>query len=336
MQKRNATVDVAKYIAALLVVGIHTSLFSDVNETLYFVVVHIICRTAVPFFAICTGYYIGCRLEGFAQRRQDVSFKDLLLPQWKRVIKLYMIWTCLYLLFSIPFWIETGWFSLMAFVDFSLAALTSGSHYHLWYLLYLIYAMPLMYLLVKWIPDKHQPWLIAVLWIWAVINYTYKTLLPEVVRSVAAPLGRFSLLPILPTLLLLGVYISGEKRKPIRAYLIGFSASFVLLSVEAFMLKKMGIVAVSYIVFTLPTMYFLFHIILEVRLPISPERAGFLGAISTFVYCVHPMFIETMGRKIESSVLTYLFVAVSATMAASLFVIIKRCLQGKKDRSCFN
>ena len=55
---RNATVDVAKFVAALFVVGIHTSLFKDVDASLYFVLNQIVCRLAVPFFATCTGYFL--------------------------------------------------------------------------------------------------------------------------------------------------------------------------------------------------------------------------------------------------------------------------------------
>lgn len=330
MQTRNATVDVAKYIAALLVIGIHTNLFSDVNETVHFAFVQIVCRTAVPFFAVCTGYYIGCKLHSFVQQDRTISFRNLLLARWEKVIRLYMIWTCLYLLFSIPFWIQTGWFSPMAFVDYAYATLTSGSHYHLWYLLYLIYSIPLMYLFIKWGPKRQQPLLIAGLWIWAVINYTYKNTLPEMIRSVAAPLGVFSLMPILPALLLLGAYISGEERKPQKYNMIGFAVSFALLTAEAFALKSAGIASVSYIVFTLPTVYYLFHIILQIRLPICQECASFFGVISTFVYCIHPMFIECIGNKIYNSILEYLLVAIGSTAAACLFVAIK---QKTKEKS---
>ena len=55
--------DAAKFVAALLVIGIHTAVFSDLNSTIYFAFVQIICRTAVPFFAVCTGYYIGTRVS---------------------------------------------------------------------------------------------------------------------------------------------------------------------------------------------------------------------------------------------------------------------------------
>ena len=52
---RNYTVDLFKFFAALLIIGIHTGPFSDISENVYFFVVNVFCRLAVPFFAICSG-----------------------------------------------------------------------------------------------------------------------------------------------------------------------------------------------------------------------------------------------------------------------------------------
>ena len=56
---RNYTVDLFKFFASLLIIGIHTSPFSDVNENVYFFVVHVFCRLAVPFFAVCSGFFLA-------------------------------------------------------------------------------------------------------------------------------------------------------------------------------------------------------------------------------------------------------------------------------------
>lgn len=57
---RNQTIDIAKFLAALLVIAIHTSLFEDLDGQLYFLFNSVLCRLAVPFFAATTGYYL-CR-----------------------------------------------------------------------------------------------------------------------------------------------------------------------------------------------------------------------------------------------------------------------------------
>ena len=55
---RTNSIDLFKFVAALLVVAIHTEPFRDINDTVNFVFSQILCRSAVPFFAICTGYFL--------------------------------------------------------------------------------------------------------------------------------------------------------------------------------------------------------------------------------------------------------------------------------------
>ncbi len=52
------SIDLAKFIAAILVIGIHTRPFCEISKICDFYFVEIICRLAVPFFAVCTGYYL--------------------------------------------------------------------------------------------------------------------------------------------------------------------------------------------------------------------------------------------------------------------------------------
>ena len=68
--QRNAAIDLAKYIASIFIIGIHTGFFSDINQTLAFVFQNIIFRTAVPFFAVCTGFFL---LPGFVIRKSGIE-----------------------------------------------------------------------------------------------------------------------------------------------------------------------------------------------------------------------------------------------------------------------
>ena len=88
--------DAAKFVAALLVIGIHTAVFSDLNSTIYFAFVQIICRTAVPFFAVCTGYYIGTRVSFRNRLEKTEANRAAFFRQWKKILTLYAVWTGLY------------------------------------------------------------------------------------------------------------------------------------------------------------------------------------------------------------------------------------------------
>ena len=52
LNKRNTAIDLAKYVAAILVIGIHTSPFKEISANVDFFFCHLLCRLAVPFFAV--------------------------------------------------------------------------------------------------------------------------------------------------------------------------------------------------------------------------------------------------------------------------------------------
>ena len=268
MNQRNTTIDLAKYIAALLVIAIHTALFYDINDTLYFVTVDIICRMAVPFFAICSGYFLALKWEVSGRFNSDRN-KTVFLRQWMKLIVLYLAWSILYLIYSIPSWIDTGWFSFHAFIDYAIGAVRSGSHYHLWYLLSMIYALPLLYACLNVMKVKHLKYLAMILWLVKAASYGYARWMPTPISAIFSLMnvsclsGAVGILPFL----LLGVCISNRKTKSTKMYLLGFTISLTLLCVEAFILRSEGQTAVSYIVFTFPTSYFLFNLIINFKIP---------------------------------------------------------------------
>lgn len=59
LQKENSTIDIVKLFFAYCVIAIHTVLFLDVNEGLYWFNNHMIWRLAVPFFFLTSGYFFN-------------------------------------------------------------------------------------------------------------------------------------------------------------------------------------------------------------------------------------------------------------------------------------
>ncbi len=60
--RRNTSIDIAKMIFAVLVIAIHSDLFSDVNDTLYLNFTKGIAVIAVPFFFVTSGYFFYDRI----------------------------------------------------------------------------------------------------------------------------------------------------------------------------------------------------------------------------------------------------------------------------------
>ena len=318
---RNYTVDLFKFISSILIIGIHTNLFVDINDTLNFAFVDIVCRLAVPFFAVCSGYFLSKSLA-----KNEFRAKPIKKQEWK-MIKLYALWTLLYLLYSIPTWIKTGWMSFGAFKDYAVATITQGSHYHLWYLISLIYALPLFYLCVRFIKNRKLLLVIMILlYIIKAFSYGYSQWLPVFMQSAFRMGNRFSALFdavfLLLPLLLLGFFIS-QKKISLKFSLIGFIVSFSLLTVGAFTLKAFGQESVSFIFMTFPTAYFLFSLISQINWNLNGKVCTLLGSASLIIYCFHPMIVELFIDIVPSSIILFLGTAIISVLLSLMLMLIK-------------
>ena len=309
---RLRSIDFFKWMASLMIISIHASLFSDLSDCLYFFTVQIAARMAVPYFAITSGYLIASKVNsqsiigGTSERRFYYS-------HWIKMIRIYLGCTAVYLVYSIPSWIATGWFSPWAFVDYFIATAIRGSHYHLWYLLSAIYAFPLFcFFLIKirtryFLPAAIGLYFVKVLW------YAYRPFTPQVLRTVwncfdifdAVANGFFCVLPFF----LAGAF---QYKHPLikKNNLCWISAiSFLFLSAEAILLSKAGIVLYSYIFLTFPTAYFAFSLILRTQPLIDADLCKKLGKSSLPVYCFHPIVLETIAPFTSNTVVRFLFTA---------------------------
>lgn len=134
---RNCSIDIFRYICAIMVVAIHTHPFSEINEELSYASL-IATRTAVPFFFAVAGYFYIQKLE----KGQNPFW-----PYFKRLISTYFLWSLFY--YAIDF-VRGGYSNLKGFiVDSVYQFAITGSHYHFWFFPALIFAVCFTTLLFK-------------------------------------------------------------------------------------------------------------------------------------------------------------------------------------------
>ena len=97
---RNSALDIAKYIAALLVIGIHTRPLADLSTEADFWLVEVLCRLAVPFFAVCSGFYLYPASSNLQNNR---SFRQT----WVKIVSMYVGWSVFYLLIHLYQWYDS-------------------------------------------------------------------------------------------------------------------------------------------------------------------------------------------------------------------------------------
>lgn len=131
---RNCSIDIFRYVCAIMVIAIHTNPFTDINEELGYIFTQIIPRIAVPFFFAVAGYFYVQKLE----KNQNPFIK-----YFRRLLITYVLWSALYFTFE---FIANKEINLKeVFVHFFF----SGSYYHLWFFPALIFSVCLTTFLFK-------------------------------------------------------------------------------------------------------------------------------------------------------------------------------------------
>ena len=137
-------IDVMKAFFAICVVTIHTHPYTNFISAPFTAMrfCDILLLLAVPFFFITTGFFIGKKLQSsFSDEKNKAILKYYLL----KYVKLYLIWTAVYLPITLYYYIAISEQSVvMMFVDFLRGLLFRGEHWNswmLWYLLSMIYAL---------------------------------------------------------------------------------------------------------------------------------------------------------------------------------------------------
>lgn len=334
MKERFASLDLFKYFASLCIIVIHTEPLSTFNSFWNYFTVQIVARLAVPFFAVCTGFLMTRRV--LVVQEDKSARREIILGYWKRIIRIYCFWSFVYLLFSIPRWVQTGWFSAWAFVDYGIAAFRSGSYYHLWYLLALIYAIPAFAFCLLFL--KKSIWfpLSAGLYGIYAIHYCYCVFLPSTIQKMFSALSLFAGLTnglfLILSFLLIGAILADDRMKFRISYKTGLFFSFLLLCMEAILLDKLGQNKVSYIAFTYPTALFFFQTVLHVKMTKGSQTCRALGRASLLIYCFHPIIVEVLGEFPVSPLLRFFITVIVSTLAGLFWFFYKR----ERDKLCLH
>ena len=344
--KQNNSIDLAKFIFAILVVAIHVSPFgsseSDALSFLSFFVRDYLARLAVPFFFITSGYFLF--------RKTDINNFDFKRSKEyvKKLIKLYLIWSAIYfpLGFGNAFFDEKGF--LHGVFNYIKKFIISTSFSHLWYLNALIFAvLVISVLLYKRISPKliiifgavfyflglfAQSWfgfiepLRNVPSIWNALKYVESII--ETTRD-----GLFDGLIFVGIGMLFAYYkIKFTKTQAT----IGFTVSMILLFIEAFGLEYLGYSRKhdTYL-FLVPCAFFLFEIIRNIELP---DRSIYkkLRIQSSLIYYIHPWILRLIAvitylifKKTEILLLNYTLTLLITLLLTNVIIKLSDKPKGK-------
>ncbi len=143
-RRQYKSLDVAKFIAAMLIIIIHTAPFGSYSKALTFGFRNIVCVIAVPFFFFTSGFLAFKKLDSLEENKR----KDYIKSYLSRIAVMYFIWSAVYFVFVLIKWVRNG-FSVFSVLEYIKDFFFEGSYSTIWYLPALFSATLFVYLLKK-------------------------------------------------------------------------------------------------------------------------------------------------------------------------------------------
>lgn len=292
MRQKNCSIDIFRYVGALMVMCIHIHPFDDISKFWGREFKSMFPRIGVPFFFCVAGYfYIKKLSEG----------KNSFFPYLKRILTTYVIWSLVYYLIDFMEW---GRSDIKGFVRSCLKRfLIDGSHYHFWFFPALIFSVFFATVLFKLHLEKLILPVSIGLYLIGCLGgpyYAYGSRVPVLAALYARDnytlIRRIYLMGIpffSAGYLVVLIQNSGLYRKCRSALLIAdLLVSVVLWRAEIYMVMRARIMKNIY---TTPGLYLMLIMLMLVLLRFPMYRckkaADFCKVAAGFTYYIHPLFI---------------------------------------------
>lgn len=164
MEKRKFnSLDICKLLMAFCVVAIHTRPLEHCTIAIVNAIYDSFVKMAVPFFFLSSGFLLAQKFEpSFTSSNNIATVKKYLI----KIVKMYVIWTVVYLPMAIYHFISSGTSMLRSVLHYIRGFVFVGEQYnswHLWYLLSTIYALVFILILFSLKHFKLSPKKIIIL-----------------------------------------------------------------------------------------------------------------------------------------------------------------------------
>lgn len=325
-------IDYFRFIAALLIIAIHTSPLASFNEMSNFMFTRIIARVAVPFFFVASGFFLISRYSYNADKLRAFIKKTALI--YGTAILLY-----------IPINIYNDYFGVDNLLPKMIKDIVfDGTLYHLWYLPASIIGAAIAWFLVKRTSYQKAFVITAILYIVGLFGDSYYGIAVNIFclknfYSLLFQVTDYTRNGIFfaPIFFILGGYIADHKeRLSFKKSAVGFIVCFALMFGEAFILHHYDLQRHdSMYVFLFPSVCFLFYLLVQFK----GKRRVQLRTISLITYIIHPfvivmirLFVKIthLQNLLENSLVHYLLVCIASVVIGIVLTAVWSKYKPKK------
>ncbi len=325
--------DAVKLVCALLVAAIHVPPLSSVNWVLNFGVVNCAARIAVPFFFVSSAYFVFLKAYN---RETDSIDKRVILKYVLRILRLYAIWSVIYMPFA---YINSGSTNFLKFSPYYALGFFRGTSYgHLWYLGAVIYAyLILLALLSLRIKPRTIAGFSLTLYCLGVLTQSWYGLIEPLTHYPQVHSALLFLKSVFGTarnglcegllFIVMGMLFAVRPLKmTVKKSVMFLALYFILFGAEVFALTRLDWIR-EYDMYLglIPTVFFLFYVSITVKLPDSPIYKK-MRTLSSLIYYIHMIPAELLIKvpALRSlpggSPSNYIFAVASACVLSFLIV----------------
>lgn len=297
------SIDVMKFICSILVLTIHIKPFAEISSFANIIVDAVICKIAVPFFFACTGYFFVRKMifkNGkikWCKENLTIMYKYVL-----RIFVLYFIWSAVYFIYIYSYqWFANGYFSIKDMIAWWLRLVYNESYGHLWYLATLIYAIPLLFVVLSVVKIKLCPIISVLLYSVELLFGSYSFVANRLGLSILVDYYKTfniiskSVFRAVP-LLLIGVVVLmlADKRLKLRGLLISLSVLICMNICEVFILYQYwnNTTFTHNVITTIPVSVIIILIVMRIEFNNKSINYQILRNMSTVIYCLHMLLIK--------------------------------------------
>lgn len=339
---KSGGLDVFRLIAAVIIIAIHTSPLESFNQDADFFLTRILSRIAVPFFFMVTGQFVVSDIirkkTGHGRKTltggKDISDSRNISKLTAYIKKIALIYAAAIIIY-IPIGIYAGHYNNLSVAKVLKMLIFDGTFYHLWYFSACIIGCILIFTLSRFMSLTAMTAVFAVLYIIGLFGDSYFGVIKNIPAIETVYDWLFNIfsytrngLFFAPFFLLMGVWMRRlHLRLRHKACVSGFIISLCAMTAEGFALHLNHMQRHDSMYFMLiPTMFFLYQLLLQWRLPQKPA----FRPLSAIVYVIHPAIIIAVRAiakplhlssiLVENSLVHFLAVTLLSFLTAFLFV----------------
>ena len=295
MRKQYKSLDLFKFIFAILVVMIHTRPLMDISEAANWYFSNTVCMLAVPFFFMTSGFLLFDKLKSCNDKEKSNAVRKYVL----HILRMYLVWCVIWIPWKALNYYNLGHFDMYDMLDYIRRIIFVSGGDALWYLPALAFSVVAVYILKKRLSNITIVLIAAAFYLFGVLIGTWygaweNNSFVKAYYTVFLTTANGLLFGFLFTSM--GMYVA-EQKTPLRegnfkSSTLWFVFTFILLVIESIVIRKAGM-SKSFNQCMLPVcVYTLFIMILCIEC--KGEFYTRLRNYSTLIYLSHCFIIRTI------------------------------------------